>query len=147
MGIRTVNLRIGVVAALGGGALEAIAKPVRMGAGAPLGNGKQVMSWVHIDDVCQAFLFAYNNNQLKGPYNLVAPNPVTNAAFTKAVAKALGKPLFLPNVPGFVLKMMLGEMSQIALRGSNVSSKKLEEAGFNYQYKTLQPALANLLAR
>jgi len=146
MGIRTVNLRIGVVAAIGGGALEAIAKPVRMGAGAPLGNGKQVMSWVHIDDVCRAILFAYEHPTMSGPYNVVAPNPVTNAEFTKAVAKVLRKPMFLPNVPGFVLKTMLGEMAQIALLGSNVSSQKLQAAGFEHQYPTLQPALQQLLA-
>lgn len=147
LGIRTVLMRIGVVLANTGGALEKIAQPIRYGAGAPLGSGDQFMSWVHIDDLCNMFLWAIQNESVEGPYNAVNPNPVTNREFTKAVAKILKKPLLLPNVPSFVLKLMLGEMSSIVLGGSVISDQKLRDNGFTHQYEQLSPALEDLLKK
>jgi uncharacterized protein len=145
LAIRTVKLRIGVVLSNEGGALTKIAQPIRWGAGAALGSGKQYMSWIHIDDLCQMFVYMLENEQLSGVYNAVGKEPVTNAEFTQAVAKALHKPLILPSVPSFALKLMLGEMSNIVLGGARVSSQKIENAGFKFQYHTLADALKNLL--
>lgn len=145
LGIRTVLMRIGVVLDSSGGALEKIARPIRFGVGAPLGSGDQYMSWVHIDDLCNMFLWAIQNEAVEGSFNAVNPNPVTNKEFTKAVAKTLKKPLLLPNVPSFVLKLMLGEMSSIVLGGSVVSDQKLKNHGFKHQYEQLLPAIHNLL--
>ncbi|MEL6557987.1 MAG: TIGR01777 family oxidoreductase [Bacteroidota bacterium] len=147
LNIRTVLMRIGVVLDSAGGALEKIAQPIRYGVGAPLGSGDQFMSWVHIDDLCNMFLWAIQNDSVEGPFNAVNPHPVTNREFTKAVAKTLKKPLLLPNVPSFVLKLMLGEMSSIVLGGSVISDQKLKDHGFKHQYEQLIPALENLLKK
>lgn len=143
--IRVVKLRIGVVLSEKGGALKEISKPVKMGAGAALGSGDQFMSWIHIDDLCEMFIHAIENENLKGAFNAVAPNPVTNKELTKLTAKALKKPFFLPNVPGFVLKLTLGEMASIVLGGSKISSEKIESAGFNFKFEKADAALADLL--
>ncbi len=145
--VRTVLMRIGIVLESNGGALAKIAQPIKLGAGAPLGTGKQYMSWVHMDDLVRMFSWAISNKKAKGPYNAVNPNPVTNKEFTKLTAKALRKPLFLPNVPAFMLKLMLGEMSSIVLGGINVSPKKMMDEGFKHQYLELSNALENLLKK
>ncbi|MCU0443728.1 MAG: TIGR01777 family oxidoreductase [Microscillaceae bacterium] len=145
LGLRTVKLRIGVVLSAEGGALPKIAQPIRWGAGAALGSGNQYMSWIHEADLCRMFIYMLENEQLSGAFNAVGKNPLTNAEFTRAVAKQLQKPLFLPNVPSFVLKMMLGEMSDIVLGGARVSCQKIEQAGFQFQYPSLSAALASLL--
>lgn len=144
LNINIVKLRIGIVLSESGGALEKISKPIKWGVGAALGTGKQYMSWIHIEDLCCMICYLLEKNK-SGVYNGVAPNPVTNKEMTKTIAKHLGKPCFLPNVPAFVLKIMLGEMSDILIGGSNVSSKKIEKDGFEFQYLTLQSALQNLL--
>ncbi len=146
-GLRVAKLRIGIVLSEKGGALAELAKPIKYLVGAPLGSGQQYMSWIHIEDLAGMFVHAIENNDLKGVYNAVAPNPVTNKEVTKAAAKAMGKPLFLPNVPGFVLKLVLGEMASMVLGGSKVSSEKIEASGYNYKFKQLQPAIDDLLKR
>ncbi len=146
LGIRTVRLRIGVVLMEQGGALEKIAQPIRMGAGAPLGSGKQFIPWVHVDDLISIFYKALTDSNMSGAYNTVAPKPVSNAEFTQVLAQVLNKKLWLPNVPGFVLKIVLGERASLVLEGSRVSSRKIEGTGFEFQYASLQPALKNLLA-
>ena len=143
--VRTVLLRIGIVLDPNGGALAKIAQPIKLNAGAPLGSGKQYMSWVHNEDLCRVIMWAMQNEEAKGPYNVVNPNPVTNASFTKSVAKILKKPLWLPNVPGFTLKLMLGEMASIVLGGIKVSCEKLISEGFTYKYQHLEDALEDLL--
>jgi hypothetical protein len=145
LNIRTVKLRIGIVLSAEGGALAKIAQPIRWGAGAALGSGKQYMSWIHIEDLCQMFVYMLENEQLSGVYNAVGKQPVSNAEFTQAVAKTLHKPLFLPNVPNFALKLMLGEMANIVTGGNRVSSQKIEATGFKFQYNTLAEALQDLL--
>jgi uncharacterized protein (TIGR01777 family) len=142
---RVAIFRIGIVLSAKGGALPKIIQPVQFFAGAALGTGKQYMSWIHIEDLARMFLFAIKNEQIEGIYNAVANSPATNEEFTKAVAKTLGKPLFLPNVPSFVLRLMLGEMAVMVTGGNRVSNKKIVESGFRYKFNTLEEALNDLL--
>lgn len=143
--IRTVKIRIGIVFSAEGGALAEMIKPIKWYVGAPLGSGDQYMSWIHINDLCRIFAYATENDDLSGIYNAVAPNPATNKEVTKRAANKLEKPLFLPNVPGFVLKIMLGEMASMVLGGSRVSSEKIEKAGFEFNFPHLDAALNDLL--
>lgn len=143
LGIEVSKVRIGIVLSTQGGALPQMAKPVKKYAGAPVGNGDQWQSWVHIDDLAQMFVFILENN-LNGVYNGVAPNPVTNAKMTKELARALDYPLWLPNVPKVLLKMLLGEMSYLLLASHRVSSKKMENEGFDFQYPNICLALQDL---
>lgn len=143
-GSRVVKLRIGVVLSTKGGALAKLAAPIKLGAGAPLGSGKQYMSWIHIDDLADMFLFAIENQNLQGIFNAVSPEPVSNAALTKIAAEILKKPLFLPNVPAFALKLAFGEMAAVVLGGNKVSAEKIMDAGFTYHYPQAAPALKDL---
>jgi hypothetical protein len=145
LGIRTTKLRIGVVLSEKGGALPKIMQPVKFGAGAALGSGKQYMSWIHIKDLARMFLFVLQQDKMEGIYNAVGPNPLNNAEITQAIAKTLGRPLFLPNVPEFALKLMMGEMAGIVIGGNRVSSQKIEKAGFDFQFAEISPALKDLI--
>ncbi len=145
LGVRTAQLRIGIVLSPDGGALPQILKPIKLGLGAALGSGKQYMSWIHIDDLCRMFIWLMENENLIGPYNGVAPNPVTNKELTRAAAKTLKKPLFLPNVPGFAIRLVFGEMGNIVLGGNRVSSEKIQKSGFKFNFSELSPALEDLL--
>ena len=138
------QIRIGIVLSNEGGALPRIALPVKWGLGAALGRGQQYMSWIHVQDLVDMFEFALVN-RLSGPYNAAAPQPVTNRDFTKSIGKAINRPVWLPAIPGFLLKMVLGEMSQVVLGGNRVSSEKIVKQGFDFTYKELQPALKNIL--
>jgi len=142
-GIRTVQIRIGVVLSNKGGALPQMAQPIKLFAGSPLGTGRQAIPWIHIHDIANMFVHALEN-KIEGPFNGVAPNPVDNKSFTKILAGVLKRPLFLPNVPAFVIKMMLGEQAVIALEGTKVSAKKIEHAGFVFKHPTLEPALKSI---
>ena len=113
LGIRTVIARIGVVLSTEGGALPQMARPVKLGAGAALGSGQQYMSWIHIDDLCRLLMAMLDDVTWRGTYNAVAPHPVTNQKFTKALAEVLHRPLLLPKVPAFGLKLALGELSDV----------------------------------
>ncbi|MEM7548381.1 MAG: TIGR01777 family oxidoreductase [Bacteroidota bacterium] len=144
-GFRTAAIRIGIVLSKEGGALPKITEPIKFCVGAPLGSGKQMMSWVHVDDLVSIFEHVLKDEKVKGAFNAVAPNPVSNKAFTKLAAQAMNKPLILPNVPSFVLKIMLGEMSEMVLKGSKVSSDKIENTGFRFEHKKLETALEDLL--
>lgn len=145
LGIRVVRMRTGVVLSPKGGALEPMAKQVRLWFGAALGSGSQYLSWIHLDDHCAALIHAIENDTIHGPYNSVAPNPVTNKEFMRTLASVLKKPMFMPNVPSFVLKLLLGEMSLLVLGGCKVSSEKLSATGFRFRYPDLVPALKNVL--
>jgi hypothetical protein len=145
LGIRTTKLRIGVVLSEKGGALPKIMQPVKFGAGAALGSGKQYMSWIHIKDLARMFLFVLQQDKMEGIYNAVGPNPLNNAEITQAIAKTLGRPLFLPNVPEFALKLIMGEMAGIVTGGNRVSSQKIEKAGFDFQFAEISPALKDLI--
>ena len=145
LGIRTVKYRIGIVLSPDGGALPPIARTVRWGVGAPLGSGEQYLSWIHIDDLCRLFIYALENEQVAGVYNAVGPQPVTNQQLTQAVARALHRPLWMPNVPGFALKLALGELATAVLGGNRVSCQKIEDAGFGHKFDKVEVALADLL--
>jgi len=143
--IRVAKLRIGIVLSDKGGALVEMAKPIRMGFGAPLGSGMQFLSWIHLDDLCAMFMKAVETNSMHGAYNAVTGDWVTNKELTKAIAETLNKPLWLPNVPSFVLKMIVGQMAEIVLNGSKVSADKIKSSGFNFKYTNLKLALESLL--
>ena len=147
LGIRVVKLRIGIVLSEKGGALAEMTKPIRYGLGAPLGIGKQYLSWIHIGDLCSMFIKAIDDENMIGVYNAVGAGWVTNREMTKAIAQVLNKPLLLPSVPGFILKIILGEMADMVLNGSKVSSEKIQQAGFTFNYTSLKDALTNLLVK
>ena len=147
LGIRTVKMRIGIVLSDKGGALPAMAKPIRFGIGAPLGSGKQYLSWIHLDDLCAMFLMAVENESMNGAYNAVGSGWVTNEDMTKSIAHTLNKPLWLPNVPAFFMKIMIGEMADIVLNGSKVSSEKIQKLGFEFRHTDLSVALRELLKK
>ena len=138
------KIRIGLVLAKNGGALQEMIKPMRFGLGAAFGSGKQWQSWIHVQDLAHMFLYALENN-LKGVYNGVAPNPVRNNELIKTIASVIHKPLFLPNIPKFFLKSLLGEMHTLLFESQRVSSKRIENEGFLFKYHHLRPALENLL--
>ncbi|MFT5848369.1 MAG: hypothetical protein ACJARX_001122 [Psychroserpens sp.] len=144
-GIKVAKIRIGLVLSDKGGALPEIAKPIRFGVGAAFGSGEQWQSWIHIKDLARLFVFAVTNN-LEGVYNGVAPNPVSNKELTKTVAKTLGKPLILPNIPKFVMKLALGEMHMILFESQRVSAIKIEKLGFNFEFHHLEPALLDVFS-
>lgn len=141
---RLVKIRIGVVFSKNDGALKEIAKPIRWGVGAPLGTGEQYVSWIHLDDLCGIFIKAVEDESMQGAYNATADN-VTNRNLTKAIAQTLHKPLWLPAIPGFALKLVLGEMADLVLYGSNVTSNKVKQTGFTFKFSTLDTALEDLL--
>jgi len=145
LNIRVVKLRIGVVLSMQGGALPRIVQPIKLGAGAPLGSGKQYMSWVHVEDLCQMFVHALEQADLSGVYNAVAPRPVTNEELTRSAAKILRRPLFLPHVPAFAIRLAFGEMASIVLGGNRVSSREIEQTGFKFTYPQIDRALKDLL--
>lgn len=144
LGMRSVQLRIGVVLDKHGGALNEIARPVKLGLGAALGSGQQIIPWIHIDDLCQMMIHLSNTSTAVGPYNAVGFDPKTNEDFTISLAKCLRRPLWLPKVPAFVLKILLGEMSEIVLSGHYVSNDKILETGFQFRYKKLEDALGEI---
>lgn len=136
--IRTVILRIGIVLAKEGGALKEILKPPVT---APLGNGNQYMSWIHIDDLAGIFLHALENHGISGIYHAVGPVPVSNRVLTQKAASYRDKPFVNVGVPGFALKVALGEMAQMVLGGNRVSSEKIQGTGFNFKFGDLNQAL------
>lgn len=143
LGIATAKLRIGLVLSLDGGALPEMAKPIKNYVGSAFGSGQQWQSWIHISDLARMFVFLVEN-ELKGIYNAVGPNPVTNAKMVKEIAKVVDKPLILPNIPQSVMKMVLGQMSYLLFASQRVSSKKIEEEGFVFTYQNICTALAAL---
>jgi uncharacterized protein (TIGR01777 family) len=145
LGIRLVKVRVGIVLSKDGGALKEIMKPVKYYVGSPLGTGRQYQSWIHIDDICAIFIKALDDESMHGAINGVAPNPVTNKQLTKAIAETLEKPLVLPPVPSFALRILLGEMSDIVVKGSKVSSEKIISHGFNFTFTDAADAVRDLL--
>jgi hypothetical protein len=139
--LRTVMLRIGIVLDEVGGALGEMLKPP---VAAPLGSGSQWMSWIHIEDLARMFVFSLEKTTLQGIFNAVAPNPATNQQLTQVAAKAKGKTYIGIGVPGFALKVVLGEMAAMVLGGNRVSSQKIQKAGFVFEFPDLEPALKDL---
>ncbi len=144
---RVAMLRASIVLSAAGGALPKIALPVRFGLGAALGTGRQWMPYIHIDDLCKMYLHALEKKEVQGAYNACNGDHVNNRQFTKSIAKALGRPLILPAVPAFVLRLALGEMSEILLKGSRASAEKIAATGFEFEYTKLSTALEQLIGK
>ncbi len=146
LGKRLVILRSGIVLSNEGGAFAEFKKPVKYGLAGILGNGKQVISWIHIEDICRLYLEAMVNSSWSGVYNAVAPNPVTNRTFTTELAKKMKGSFYIPiAVPNFVLKLMLGDRSEEVLKSTNASSNKIREQGFQFIYPTIDAAFRELI--
>jgi uncharacterized protein len=145
-GIRTVNVRIGLVLSAKGGALTAMLKPFKLGLGGRISSGQQWWSWIHINDIVGGIHHAINAAELSGPVNLVAPNPVRNTEFTKELASALKRPAFFP-VPAFALRTAFGRQAadELFLSSQQVEPEKLQASGYDFHYRNLKSALANLV--
>lgn len=144
-GVRTVALRIGIVLSTEGGALAEMLKPFMARLAVYFGNGKQYISWIHIEDMCRLFQFALENEAMNGIFNAVAPNPETNYDFTKALSKAKGGGYLLQSAPTFTLRLAMGEMAATVLGSTRVSSQKVEKQGFSFKFPILDTALKDLL--
>ncbi|WP_417365499.1 TIGR01777 family oxidoreductase [Flavobacterium beibuense] len=144
--IRVAKIRIGLVLSSKGGMLAELAKPVSYGVGSAFGSGKQIQSWIHIEDLVEIFFYVLNN-EMEGVFNAVAPYPVSQNDLVKCVAKVLKKPYFMPNVPKFVMKMMLGDMSMLMFTSQNVSAKKIIATGYQFKFLSLEKAIANELVK
>ncbi len=144
LGSRVLKFRTGVILDKETGALPKISQPIKLGIGSPLGSGDQWIPWIHLQDVINMYLTGIENEQMQGVFNMCAPNPVTNKQLTKAVAKQLKKPLWLPNVPAFALKMLLGEMSTIVLGSTKVNAAKITNSGFKFAYPDIETALKDI---
>lgn len=142
--VRLVKFRIGLVLSKYGGALAKLETPVSLFLGAPLGSGKQWMPWIHVTDLLALFENAIEQSKYEGTYNACSPIPVTNLEFTKILAKTLFRPVWPINVPEFVLKTVLGEMSQVILTSNRTSSQKLIKTGFKFRYAGLDEALKEI---
>jgi uncharacterized protein len=146
LNIRVVKFRIGIVLSKTGGALAEFVKPLKFRLASILGNGKQVISWIHIDDLCHQFLYAIENEKMKGVYNAVAPNPISNKSLILILAKKICGSFYLPmHVPTFILKLMMGDRSIEILKSTRVSSKKMEVEGFKFKYNNIDDAIENLI--
>ena len=140
LNIKVAKLRTGVVYSEKGGALQEIIKPIKMYVGSGFGTGKQQQSWIHLTDVVNLYYFLILN-QTEGILNAVAPDVISNITLTKLIADKLHKPLFLPNIPQFVMKMLLGDMHILLFNNKNIVPKKALELGFKFQFPTIQKAL------
>ena len=130
---------------LEGGIFTRLALPFKLFAGGPLGDGRQVLAWIHLEDYVRALRFLIENSSARGVYNLTAPNPVTNKEFAKILGRVMRRPSFIP-VPGFAMKLAFGEVAEVALGGQNVIPRRLQEAGFEFRYPEVEPALRALLS-
>ena len=148
IGKRLVKLRTGIVLSNDGGALVEFKKPIKFGVAAILGNGKQIVSWIHIDDLCNLFIAGIENENLSGSYNAVAPNPVNNKTLTLTLAKAMKGKLYLPiHVPAFVLKIMMGDRSIEVLKSTTVNCQKIMDTGFAFTFNTIEAAISDLIKK
>jgi hypothetical protein len=143
-GCRVVITRFGIVLGEKGGALGQMIPLFRKYLGGPLGSGNQWFSWIHIEDLTAAFLFLLGHPEFSGPVNFTAPNPVRNRELAKTIGKAMGRPSFLP-VPGFMLKLALGEFGSILLEGQKVIPQKLLKSGFQFRYPEIEQAIEQIL--
>lgn len=143
LGIKVCKLRTGIVLSNQGGALPEMVKPIKLGFGAAMGSGKQIQSWIHINDLVSLYMFALEK-QLEGVYNAVTPNPISNEMLTKTIAERLNKSLWLPNIPEFAMKMVLGEMSYLLFSSKNLSATKVLDLGFQFQFPDIKQAMLDL---
>ena len=143
-GVRTATVRIGVVQGRGGGALAKMLLPFRLGVGGPVGDGRQWVSWIHLDDLVGMFVWLLENERTQGVYNGTAPNPVTNRDLSRALGRVLHRPAILP-APGFALRIALGEVATLLLEGQHVTPDRALAEGFTFRFPEIEPALRNLL--
>jgi uncharacterized protein (TIGR01777 family) len=139
-----VTLRVGVVLDKEGGALAKLLTPFKLGAGGPVGSGKQWMSWIHHEDMTGLFLLALDNAEAKGPLNGTAPNPVRNHDFGRALGRALHRPAFMP-MPGFALRLLVGEAAEVILTGQRVLPRRAQQLGYVFKYPTVDAALQEIV--
>lgn len=146
-GVRVALVRTGLVLAREGGALPRLVLPFRLGAGGPLGSGRQWMPWIHLDDLVALLVFLIERPGLEGPFNGTAPNPVRNRDFARSLGRVLGRPSWLP-APAFALRLALGEMADaLLLSGQRAVPRRAQQAGFRFRFPEVEPALRDLLAR
>ncbi|MDA9772953.1 TIGR01777 family oxidoreductase [Flavobacteriaceae bacterium] len=138
--IRTVALRTGIVLSKDGGALKKMKTPIITS----LGNGKQYMPWIHIDDLCELYIKAIEDEQFKGAFNAVSPEHISNLSFSKKISKIFNYPFLALGAPNLILQIVFGEMSTIILNGSRISANKIKQAGFKFKFENLEKALKNL---
>jgi hypothetical protein len=139
-------MRLGIALSKEGGAMKEFIKPLMFGAATILGDGKQIVSWVHVEDICRAFLFAIEQEHVSGVYNLTAPNPVDNRTLVTTLARARNGSFYLPvRVPAGILKTILGEMSIEVLKSAQVNSGKIQQAGFRFRFPDIDSAVQDLL--
>src|SRR6218665_3361393 len=143
--IRTVKIRTGIVFGKNEGFLKKLTPSFKSGFGAVLGTGKQYLPWIHIDDLCRIYLKAIEDPNLEGPYNACITDNTTNSRFSKTFAKLFDYSIWLPKIPPFLLKIVLGEMSEAVLTGQRVSSEKIQKTGFEFQFTDLEKTLINCL--
>lgn len=144
LNIRTSVIRTGIVLSEKGGALERMLTPFKFFAGGPLGNGRQWMPWIHIDDLTELFTYIIENDKMSGVYNGIAPEPITNKQLAKAIGKILGRPSIFP-APAFILKLLVGEFAKYLLEGRKIIPKRTLESGFKFKYTDIETALENVL--
>jgi uncharacterized protein (TIGR01777 family) len=145
LGKRLVKFRTGIVLSKEGGAIKEFLKPLRFGIATILGNGKQIMSWIHIDDLVRLYVYALGNERLNGVYNAVSPHPVTNKKLIIQLARTLRGKFYVPIfVPAFILKMVFGELSIEVLKSATVSCKKVKREGYSFLYPSLTAALLHV---
>ena len=144
LNIKVAKMRTGVVFSKKGGALPEMIKPIKMFAGSGFGTGKQLQTWIHINDIARLYYFTLQN-QIEGVINAVAPNPISNQELTRCIAKHLHRPLFLPNVPKTVMKLILGEMHILLFNNKNIIPRRALELGFQFEYPKADLSLSNLI--
>ncbi|MDD2327396.1 MAG: TIGR01777 family oxidoreductase [bacterium] len=140
-GVRTVALRTGFVVDRDSDAFGKMLLPTRLGVGSPLGSGNQYLSWIHLEDLCRLYIHAVEDPMIKGIYNAVAPQQVTNAQFMRSLAKEMHRPFFFPSVPAFLLRLVMGEAADLVLGGSRISAQKVLDSGFQFRYERANEAI------
>lgn len=141
LGIRTVKIRTGLVLGKNEGLLNKLSPIFKKGLGSVLGSGKQYMPWIHVDDLCRMYIEAIENPNMSGAYNATINDSTTNQVFSKTLAESLGRHMFLPKIPSFVIQLGMGEMSSLVLTGRRVSSDKIKKLGFRFRFKNLKKAM------
>ena len=141
LGVRTAVMRTAFVISKESEAFTRMMLPTRFGLGAPLGSGRQYLSWIHIDDLCRLYVRAVEESSMQGVYNAVAPEFTTNAEFMRRLAREMKRPFFLPPIPAFLLRLFVGQAADMILYGSRISSQKVIDAGYEFVYPTAKEAI------
>jgi len=144
LGIRVVKIRTGIVLSKKGGVLSRFSIQAKTGLGSAIGDGKQYLPWIHIEDLCNIYMSAIQNTNMKDAYNAVAPEHITNNEFVRKVSERLKRPFWLPNIPSILIRLIFGEMSVMLLNGSRISSERIEATGYKFCFPTIDGALQDL---